>query len=69
MIREIKQQENLEGHGTETVMIRRTFIEVSVNITEPSGYFSFRKKIPHNVRKIVGVIFAPTFVLPQQDDA
>ena len=56
MIRSIEHQQKLEGEGSEQCLIKRRFVPVELTISENGQYKIFKEKIPHNTRKVVGVV-------------
>lgn len=54
MIRKVKSQ--LYGEESTSMVIRRKFIPVEFLITKKGQYQTFKKKVPYQVKKVVGII-------------
>ncbi|MGB5930024.1 MAG: hypothetical protein WBH03_17715 [Cyclobacteriaceae bacterium] len=56
MIRDIEYRQKLEGKEAEKCLIIRRFVPIEIAISENGQYKTFKEKIPHNIRKVVGVV-------------
>jgi len=56
MIRKVTIPSALGGEVTEKLLIKRHFVPVEISITENGQYKTFKEKVPHGSRKVVGVI-------------
>ncbi|MTI23084.1 hypothetical protein E1176_18785 [Fulvivirga sp. RKSG066] len=56
MIRKVTIPPTLEGEVAEKLLIKRHFVPVEISITENGQYRTFKEKVPHGSRKVVGVI-------------
>ena len=56
MIRKVTISPTLEGEVAEKLLIKRYFVPIEISITENGQYKTFKEKVPHGSRKVVGVI-------------
>lgn len=56
MIRKVTISPTLEGEVAEKLLIKRHFVPVEISITENGQYKTFKEKVPHGSRKVVGII-------------
>lgn len=55
MLRQIKSSNNLSGTG-EKRLLKRRLIPVELVVGDKGDYITFRKKLPHNTKKVAGII-------------
>ena len=56
MIRQIKDEGNLDGEGSpKKWLIKRQLIPIELSVNEGS-YITFQEKLPYGTRKVVGII-------------
>ena len=65
MIRKIDHTD-LAGESTQQ-LIKRTFVSVVIQLKNAGQYQTFKVKIPHHTRKVVGVIISHTAMLPEAE--
>ena len=65
MIRKIDHTD-LAGESTQQ-LIKRTFVPMVIQLQNASQYQTFKVKIPHHTRKVVGVIISHTAMLPEAE--
>jgi hypothetical protein len=56
MIRGIEHRHKLEGEESEKCLIKRRFVPVEISITQNVQYQTFKEKVPHGTRKVVGIL-------------
>ena len=56
MIRELSHTEGVEGEDTDPMLVKRRFIPIELMINKNGQYQTFKKKIPYQVRKVVGLV-------------
>lgn len=59
----IRQRTTLDRQPAETLLIKRRFVPVELTVSKSGQYLTFREKVPHNTRRVAGIIIthdAPT---------
>ncbi|GAB3343956.1 hypothetical protein GCM10027429_35230 [Marivirga atlantica] len=56
MIRKVSIASKLEGEGSEKLLIKRRFVPVEISIIQNGQYQTFKEKVPHGTRKVVGIV-------------